>query len=127
MSTLAGSSLAASPRPLSHLTICLLDIPEIALQPNIQNIEIEQVVFGRHSLECVVQLSSGNIMIFGMGKCSRTQDDLGEHLIDIRDNRSSESGGFASRYIVKEQKFKVSIISLSDIGIHFVITMYFLC
>jgi len=105
-----------APYPLDHLTITPLSIPEIALRPDIRTIHVQKVIFGAASLECLVELSTGEILIFGVGNAARTEDDLGDDIIDIRDLRNAEKGGFTSRFMIKAQKSRLAAISLSDIG-----------
>ncbi|KIJ47353.1 hypothetical protein M422DRAFT_28963 [Sphaerobolus stellatus SS14] len=112
----SGQNLAASPYPLIRLTISPLSLPEIALRPDIDTIQIRRTVFGDASLECAIEISTGEILIFGIGTASRTEDDLPEEIIDVRDIRNSGDGSFTSRFIIKAQKSKPAIISVSDIG-----------
>ncbi|KAF8515733.1 lethal giant larvae like, C-terminal-domain-containing protein [Hysterangium stoloniferum] len=108
-------NLCRHPYLLDHLTIYILEIPEIALRPDIGTIHITDIIFARKSLECIVQLSTGELVVFGLGIRQRTQDVLDDELVDISDVRDLGQI-FSSRFILKPQRGDPAIVCISDIG-----------
>jgi len=120
-STLMGANLLLHPTPLDHLNIHVLGIPEIALRPDIQNLRVAKVMIAPVSLECVMQMTTGEIVVLGLGLQLRTQDVLDDEILDLSDMRD-HGDIYVPRFILKVQKSNPVILCLSDIG-----TFCFIC
>lgn len=115
VSSLARVNLSLHPSPLDHLTIHVFEIPEMALRPDIHTLHIAKVVIAPESLECAVQMTTGEIVILGLGLQPRTQDVLDDEIIDLSDVRD-HGDIFIPRFIIQAQKGDPNILCLSDIG-----------
>lgn len=115
VSALMGVNMALHPIPLDHLNIHVLEIPEIALRSDIQTIRVAKVTIARVSLECVVQLTTGEIVVLGLGLQLRTQDVLDDEILDLSDVQD-HGDVYTPRFILKAQRSSPVILSLCDIG-----------
>jgi hypothetical protein len=115
VSSLAGANLSLHPIPLDHLTIHVFEIPEIALRPNIHSLHIARVVIAQDSLDCAVQISSGEIVVLGLGLQPRTQDILDDEVFYLNDLRD-RGDIYIPRFILQAQKGNPNILCLSDVG-----------
>ena len=115
VSDLAGVNLALHPIPLEHLNIHVLEIPEIALRSGLQTLRVARVMIARVSLECVVQMNTGEIVVLGLGPQLRTQDVLDDEILDLSHVRC-HGDAYVPRFILKAQKSGAVIFCLSDIG-----------
>jgi hypothetical protein len=115
VSTLADVNLSLHPIPLDHLTIHVFEIAEIALRPDIHTLRIVRVILARGSLEGVVHLSTGEIVVLGIGLSSRTQDVLDDEILDLSDVRD-HGDTYTPRFILQAQTSNPEILCLSDIG-----------
>lgn len=118
VSTLPSANLLLHPIPLDHLTIHVFEIPEIALRPDIHTVHIVKVTFAPDSLECVVQMSTGEIVVLGLGPLPRTQDILDDEILDLSDVRD-HGDIYIPRFLLRGQRGSPNIVSLSDIGMFF--------
>ncbi|KAF8583420.1 hypothetical protein K439DRAFT_62403 [Ramaria rubella] len=114
-STLPGVNLSLHPRALDHLTIHVTEIPEIALRPDIHSLRIARVVVAKESLECAVQLTTGEVVMLGLGIRPRTQDELDNEIVDLSDVRD-RGDIFVPRFMLQAQPGSPNTIGLSDIG-----------